>query len=120
MSGRAYDPNGNLVAVWESAASCIYLKRNKLYYYWQGWWPQTPTESHEGFGEISFHDTTDRFDTGVGVFYDTNLTDVKSTTKKSSDYRRCTQQEVDVMQGTDKAAIGALLQTKLKIERDIT
>ena len=120
ISGRVYDPNGNVVGVWESAASCIYLNKKKLYYYWQGWWSERPADSHEGFGEISFHETAGRFDTGVGVFYDSNVTDLKSTTKKSADYRRCTQQEVDVMQGISKEAIGALLQSKLKIERDLS
>jgi len=117
--GRAYDPDGQVVATWETTASCINLKRKKLYYYWEGRWPRRPGERYDGFGEISFYDSTDHSDTGVGVFSDTNLTDVKSTTTKSSDYRRCSEQEVNVMQGGDSKRIGALVRKKLKIERDI-
>jgi hypothetical protein len=113
VNGRAYDLDGNTVAVWETTASCINLKRKKLYYYWEGWWPRRPGERYEGFGEISFYDAMDRFNTGIGVFFDTNLTDVGSTIKKSSDFLRCTEQEVHVMQGANKKGIGRLVQKKL-------
>ena len=118
VSGRSYDPDGNLVTVWDTTASCINLKGNKLYYYWTGWYPRRPAEPYEGFGEMSFHDSAGRSDTGFGIFSDMNLTDVKSTTRKSSDYRRCTTQEIDVMQEGDSDRIGALVREKLKIKRD--
>lgn len=113
MSGRTFDPNGNVLAVWESAASCVYLGRSKLYYYWQGWWPRAPHESHEGFGEVSFQGTAGRIDAAVGVFYDSNLTSVENTRKKASRFWRCDEHEIEVMQGVGKDAICALLQSKV-------
>lgn len=116
VRGRAYDPDGNVVAVWETVGSCINLKGQKLYYYWKGWHPARPGEPYEGFGELAFHDSPDGYHSAVGVFSDTNLTDAKSTTKKWSDYRRCAEKdEADIMQGGDGERIGVLVRKKLKI-----
>ena len=113
LRGRAYDLNGIKIAVWETTASCIYLTRKKLNYTWQGRWTQRPTETIEGFGEITFHDAKDRFDKADGVFYDSNLTDIKSTTKKASDYRRCTAEEVEIFSSGGSEKIGALVRDLL-------
>jgi len=44
-------------------------------------------------------------DSGVGFFSDTNVTDMKSTTKKSVEFRRSTAAEIQVMQeGKDQSA----------------
>jgi hypothetical protein len=54
------------------------------------------------------------FDRGVGFFSDTNLTDLKSTRKKSVEFRRCSDQDLQVMQGDDNSAMQALIQQKLR------
>jgi hypothetical protein len=117
ISGRGYDPNGRVVYVWESMASCINLKEKKLYYHWKGWHPASPTEPYEGFGELAFNDSPDGWQSAVCMFSDTNLTEVRNTTKKHSDYLRCTEQkEIDIMQGGARERIGALVRERLKLE----
>ena len=113
MSGRAFDSDGKVIAVWESAASCIYLERRKLYYYWHGWWPERPTATREGFGELSFHDTADGIDRAVGVFFDNGFSDVAAMVKKSCAYRRCSQSEIEVMLGASTNDIRALVRRTL-------
>ena len=113
MKGNAYSKGGELAAIWESVASCINPSERKLFYYWKGWHPSRPNEPYEGFGEVSFHDSTGRMDSGVGFFSDTNLTDMKSTTKKSLKFRRCEGVDVQVMQeGCDKS-ISEMVRNKL-------
>ena len=86
----------------------------KLYYYWSGFFPAKPGESYEGFGEISFHDSPGRAETAVALHSQRNLADASSGTKKSYDFRRCTDDESKVMHGSDIRRMGALLAKKLK------
>jgi hypothetical protein len=116
LHGRAYAADGVVVSVWEATASCVHLKAKKLYYYWTGHHPARPAEPCEGFGEISFHDSASRAESATGLYSDTNLTNVTSTTKKSSDFRRCTDEEAGVMMGGDRQRIAGLVQNKLKRE----
>lgn len=113
LGGRAYRPDGEIVALWESIASCINWGERKIFYAWKGWHPLRPDEPYEGFGEISFHEAADGFESGVGFFTDTNLIDLKTTRKKSSEFRRCSDQDRQVMQGDDRAAMLALIRKKL-------
>jgi hypothetical protein len=114
MKGSAYRTDGEIVALWESIASCINWDERKVFYYWRGWHPMRPDEPYEGFGEISFHQSGAGIDRGVGFFSDTNLTDLKSTRKKSVEFRRCSDQDLQVMQGDDNSAVQALIQQKLR------
>jgi len=121
VSGRTYAQDGKLVARWNTTASSISLKRKMLDYIWQGQhydWDEQPSwmtsEWYDGYGEISFHDSTDRFDTGIGRFFDKSLTDVTSIIRKQSTWERCSEEEVGVMQRSDKQGIGRLVQKKLK------
>jgi len=117
ISGNTYDKNYNFLNAWESAASCIYHSKRKFYYYWQGWWYQK-MGTHEGFGEISFDDAAGSFLSGRGTYMDSNLIDSESLIRKWSIYRRCIQQEIEVMQGDSKETKVALLQNILKVEKD--
>lgn len=85
MKGAAYDRDGSYAANWESEAACINLSARKIFYYWKGVHPARPTEPYEGFGEISLDETAppNRFETGSGAFYDANLTDLKTATRKT-------------------------------------
>jgi hypothetical protein len=113
--GRSYDLHGQIIATWNDRASCIEPKRGTVYYSWEGLWTRRPTEPYEGFAELRFDDSPDKFNTGHGVFSDRNLTDVKSITMKSSRYRRCSKPQVDVMEGSNSELIGALLRKELNI-----
>jgi len=113
MKGKAYSRDGDLTAIWETVASCINMSERKVFYYWRGWHPSSPNEPYEGFGEISFHGSHDRIDSGVGVFSDTNLTDIKSTKKKSVEFRRSIEREVQVLQEGNSKLISELVRRKL-------
>jgi hypothetical protein len=114
MSGNNYDANGSLESHWESMASCINLSAQRLYYYWTGWHSARPAEPYEGIGELSFQESTGHFETAIGVFSDTNLTDIRSTTKKSSTLKRCIVQDVKEMLAGDTDRIAAVIRKRLK------
>ena len=77
-------------------------------------------DDYEGFGEITFYNSRKHPETGVGRFANMNLKDLESTKMKTSDYRRCTQQEIQVMHGRDPGRIGPLIQEKLKnVNREV-
>lgn len=110
MKGNVYNKRGELTAFWESVACCINTAEGKLFYYWKGWHPLRPNEPYEGFGEISFNQSTDVIDSGMGFFSDTNLTNMKSTTKKSIVFRRCEEQDIHIMRtGKDKSVSELIL-----------
>lgn len=113
MSGRAYSKSGEPAAFWESVASCINLSERKIFYYWKGWYSSRPNEPYEGFGEISFPDSSKQVDSGAGYFSDTNVTDMKSTTRKSFEIRRSAGPEIQVMLADDREPIAALIRKKL-------
>nr|WP_321466080.1 hypothetical protein [uncultured Desulfobulbus sp.] len=113
MKGRAFHTDGELVALWESIASCVNASEHKLFYYWKGWHPLHGDEPYEGFGEISFQNEKGILHRAVGFFSDTNLTDLKTTRKKTVELRRLSEQELQVASGDDRSAIKALIQQKL-------
>jgi hypothetical protein len=113
MKGKAYGKDGMLAAMWESVASCINVSERKMFYYWKGWHPTRPNEPYEGFGEISFHESANGIDSGVGIFSDTNVTDVKSTTKKSVEFWRSVEAEVQIMQRGDDQSASEMIRKKL-------
>lgn len=113
MTGSAYAKDGAPAATWESSATCINPVERKLFYYWEGRHPSRPNEPYEGFEEFAFHEFFNRIDRGVGLFSDTNLTDMKTTTKKSVELRRSPPAEIRVMQeGSDKF-IAEMIRKKL-------
>ncbi len=114
MSGNNFDTNGALDSHWESLSSCINLSANKLYYYWTGWHSARPMEPYEGIGELSFQESSGRFETAIGVFSDTNLTDMRSTTRKSSTSKRCSEQDAREMLSGDTDRIAAVIRKRLK------
>lgn len=106
LRGSAYDNEGQLAAHWESLACCINLSEAKLFYYWRGWHPQRPSEPFEGFGEIVFQPASGAFERAHGFFSDTNLTDLKSTTRKAIEFRRASAQDLQqIREGRDVAAL---------------
>ncbi len=113
MKGTAYSKEGVPVALWESLASCINLSERKIFYYWKGWHPARPTEPYEGFGEISFHQSPAMIDSGVGFFSDTNLTNMQSTTRKSVEFRRAMEPEIQAVRHGANTAIAEMVRRKL-------
>jgi len=113
MKGTAYSKEGELAAIWESVAACINVSERKMFYYWKGWHPARPNEPYEGFGEISFHESPGGIDSGVGIFSDTNVTDARSTTKKSVDFRRSTDADIRAMKEGNSQSIAELIRKKL-------
>jgi hypothetical protein len=106
LRGSAYDNEGQLAAHWESLACCINLSEAKLFYYWRGWHPQRPNEPFEGFGEIVFQPASGLLQRAHGFFSDTNLTDLKSTTRKAIEFRRASAQDLQqIREGREVAAL---------------
>lgn len=113
MKGKTYDTEGKLAATWESTASCVNANDRKVFYYWQGRHVSRPNEPYEGFGEKSFHSNAGELDSGIGIFSDTNVTDMKSTMKKTVEFRRSTKPETKVMQGDNDNFIVEQVRKKL-------
>jgi hypothetical protein len=113
MKGRSYARDGKLWATWESIATCINPSERKVFYYWKGVRLATPKDPFEGFGEISFRKSSNQIQSGDGVFSDTNLTNIESTTKKFAEFARSTPGEERVMEGGDGDSIGKLIQAKI-------
>lgn len=113
FSGKAYDRQGNLNAVWESVASCINPAEKKVFYYWRGWHPARPNEPFEGFGELVFHASGDGIHSGMGFFSDTNLTQVNSTTRKSVQLHRASADEATLLQQANAKLVAESIRNKL-------
>ena len=114
MTGNAYDLQGMFIARWSSGACCINAAERKVYYNWIGSHPNT-AEKYEGWGEITFHLSSDRIDRGDGHFSDANLSKPESTRTKCFNLRRSTEdKDRQVMEGTDADAISVLVREKLK------
>jgi hypothetical protein len=114
MEGRTFDIDSKIVARWKSEGSGIQVDERKLFYHWTGWFPSSPNESWEGFGQISFTDTADNFMEGNGLFFNINVTDLKNITKQSSELYRCDEEEIKVMESKDKAKISKLVTEKMQ------
>ena len=112
LKGLGHRSDGALVTPWGSVATCVNRNDKKVFYYWRGSVLDRPTEPYEGFGEISFRGPAGSFDSGDGMFSDSNLTDLKRTTKKSSTLQRCTPEEVAVMEAGGEP-VAALVRKKL-------
>lgn len=113
MKGKGYNKNGEFSSVWESVASCINPGERKVFYYWEGRHISRPNEDYEGFGEISFDDA-DHIEQAVGFFSDTNLTDIKTTTRKSIEFRRCPKADIEIILNGNKSEIAKLINRKLE------
>lgn len=101
LKGQAYSRSGELPAIWDTMATCINSHDRKVFYYWRGWHPSRPQEPYEGFGEISFHEAR------------SNVIDMKSTTRKSADFRRSTDEEATQMRSGNGKLIADLVRIKL-------
>ena len=113
FSGKAYDKQGHLNAVWETVASCINPGEKKVFYYWRGWHPARPNEPFEGFGELVFHASDNGIHSGMGFFSDTNLTQLNSTTRKSVQLHRASADEAALLQQANARLVAEGIQHKL-------
>jgi len=113
LKGRSFGMDGSVVAHWDSVASCVYLEKKKLYYFWEGRWTGKGESPNEGFGEIVFYNTENQANSGLSIYFDRNLGNVESTIKKECDYHRCTDKEARDFEGGDKIKIAALVKDKL-------
>lgn len=111
MHGTTYNLKGELIANWETAASCISLNDSKVFYYWKGHHTSNPGIPYEGFGEITFDDSQKKISKGKGLFSDTNLTDFKTFQWKSTTFRRCSSQEIGMItKGDNKQITSCIIQ----------
>jgi hypothetical protein len=114
MHGDAFGLDGEPIATWDSVAVCIKLNDKKVFYYWEGKHPKKATASYEGFGQISFHASSDGIHRADGFFSDTNLENWSTTTRKLVAFRRCTEEEAKVMKGNDEKLISQFVRNKFK------
>jgi hypothetical protein len=114
LKGRAFDAKGTYTARWESTSSSIDYEERKVMYHWTGTFPDRPSEPFEGFGEISFSESESGFREGSGLFWNINLADLQSTSKKSFELRRCAEQEVKIMDSENKEKICGLIVDKIE------
>lgn len=114
ISGDSYDATGKSRAHFESTAVGIRAEGNSVLYSWQGSHPVShPGEPFEGFGEMTFEDSTGPFTRGRGHFADIQLTRRKNVVWKSTELRRVTRKsDIRTMtQGGAKARAALLGRT---------
>jgi hypothetical protein len=109
LSGTAYNKKGEKSANWETAATTTSLMDSKVFYYWKGFHIKDLESSFEGFGEIHFDDSQKKIVRGKGWYSDTDLRDFKTTKRKSTDFRRCTPEEMDIMDNGDTTSKSDIL-----------
>ena len=106
-----YGVSGELAAQWGSIASCVKLSDRKVFYYWQGQYVARPNQKYEGLGENIFYDSGND---ASGHFSDTNLSDLKSATLKSSKFTRSSVPEAKVLRSGDDKSILTPVKEKLR------
>lgn len=114
LGGRAYNRQGRKIANWGSVAACIDESRNKVFYYWTGHIiTTTGAEEYAGFAELNFEAGGGAWSRASGFFSDTNLRDMKRTTRKSVELYRSDADDVRIMGGSSASAIGKLIRARL-------
>jgi hypothetical protein len=113
MVGRAFDKKKNLIAHWETMATCISEAEKKIYYVWKGWHPRKVSDPYEGFGELDFRATTKSIKEGHGFFSDMRTADIKSIEKKAIKLLRCTKREQKIMEEGSKEQKSDLVGKKM-------
>jgi len=113
LEGRSFNKDGDYVAFWESKSSGIHFDEQRLFYSWEGWHPSTPSSPYEGSGEIRFFGADDIFMQGNGIFSKLNISDLKTIQKNGFELRRCTQEEVDIMDSKNREGISKQIVDKI-------
>src|SRR6476660_6419414 len=114
MTGHAYDLKGEESARWSTKAVAPNPADRKLFYYWTGGHPREPNDTYEGVGEITFGASKKQFEKADGFFSNSNLNDLKSTTKKSFKLQRATESDIAVMESKDDEKISQFVRKMLK------
>lgn len=114
LVGKAYNLAGEPWAEWESENAGVNPKLYKLYYKWRGWFPSKPDFPSEGFGEVQFAKKLGRVTSATGSFYDISLTDPGKVAKKAFNLKRCTRNEIEIMEGDSEKRLRNLIRKKLK------
>lgn len=114
MGGMAYHTDGTPIADWYSISVSIDKENRKLSYIWEGSHPKQPNDTYQGFGSIKFDAAADAFAAGRGNFFNANLSDLKTSRRKSLDMRRCSDQDIKTMTSGNDALVSALVVDKLK------
>lgn len=113
LAGRAYSLRGRQMARWESLAACVDEAKRKVFYYWKGSIAtQDGTEDYNGFAELTFEPCRGPWTRASGFFSDTNMRDMKRTTKKSVELYRCQDGDAEIMSGSDAGVISKLIRER--------
>jgi hypothetical protein len=102
FEGTAYDPEGHVLANWESVATCLNVTERKLFYYWRGNKPLVPGGRFEGFGEISFQGTGDTLHSAKSMFSDANLAQAGQIVMKQARLWRVSEEEAETLSRTGR------------------
>lgn len=113
LKGRSYDRKANNSANWESRSAGIHFDEQRLIYFWEGWLPSTPTDRFEGVGEITFNRSEDEIKDGYGIFSNSNIANIKEAEKRSFEFTRCEEVELDIMSSKDKENMTSLIIKKI-------
>jgi hypothetical protein len=119
IHARAYKPNGNRVADWETITCGAAVQDRRLLYMWRGRYRQNRGKSFEGYGEIIFHEKEGPFTAGHGLFTEPSPTEIAKTVIKTGEVYRCTAEEIEIMQSGDDIQIASLAIKKLKVWEEL-
>jgi len=115
VTGDTYTLDGEPVEHWESEGSCVNPQDRKLYYYWTGRHTSADkmsVQEYKGFCEITFREPSGHPVRADSVFSDTNLANLSGTTFKNTRLLRCTEDEQNVLDLSDRSLIAPLLRKK--------
>ncbi len=114
MKGRSFNTAGEYISYWETKSTGINFKEEKIFYFWEGWFPSNPSEPYEGVGEIKFYGLTQFYTEGNGIFSNINIADIKSMNKSSFELTRSNEDEEAIMYSKNKENIARLVIDKLR------
>jgi len=109
LQGRMYSSHGELLATWDSLATCASLGDRRVFYYWTGRIFQQPNETQGGIGEIHFYESLRDAD---GFYSEANLADFKNATRKNVTFKRSSDQEKKILKDNKQELVAELVRRK--------
>lgn len=115
LQGQSWSSEGKLLAIYSSMVSSF--EGDKLSYYWEGAWPddRRPTLTFSGTGEI--RPTSEG--RASGHFISRGDTKHEMSEKTLTEYRRAQPEDSEVVEGSDRSKLKALVEQRLHMRVEI-
>src|ERR1043165_7383427 len=114
VTGEAWNREGKKLAEYWSRATAFDTRDKKLFYYWEGEYPEDATiRKLVGVGEITFKEEQGgSINSARGWFSETDLNQVNDTARKLTRYSRAVQKDLDIMKEENRSEMQKLIDTR--------